>query len=279
MISAAELDRQYNARALVPDHPHYILGWAQRSEEARERLTWEPYAYGKSMAETLDLFPARRAHAPLFMFIHGGYWRALDKRDFSFLAPAFVEAGVSLAVVNYGLAPAVGVAEMVRQMLRATAWLWRNAPDLGADPGRIYVGGHSAGGHLAAMTLAAQWSTYEHDLPDDLVRGGLAISGLYDLVPLARAPFLKDSLQLSEEDARRLSPVSYRPARRVPLLTAVGGLESEGFQYQNRLIRMTWRHCFAGDVAMPEYHHFSIADALGDPESHLFKAALGLITE
>ncbi len=277
MISASELDSQYNPRGLVPDHQDYLLGWAQRSAAARRQVAWAHHAYGNSPAETLDLFPARHAGAPLFMFIHGGYWRALDRRDFSFLAPAFVEAGVSLAVVNYGLAPAVRVEEMVRQMLRACTWIWRNAARLGADPGRIHIGGHSAGGHLAAMMLAAQWSCYQAGLPDDLVRGGLAVSGLYDLAPLARAPFLRDSLQFSGEDARRLSPINYRPARRVPLLTAVGGLESAAFQHQNRLIRIRWRHCFAGDVAMPGHHHFSIVDALGEPDSALFSAALRLM--
>ena len=276
--SGAELDRQYNPRGLVPDHQDYLLGWTKRSAETRSRLAWTTHAYGDSPAETLDLFAARQTLAPLFIFIHGGYWRALDKRDFSYLAPAFVEAGISLAVVNYGLAPAVRVEEMVRQMLRACSWAWRNAPELDVDPRRIYVGGHSAGGHLTAMMLAARWSCYQADLPDDLVRGGLAISGLYDLVPLARAPFLRDSLQLSREEARRLSPISYRPARRVPLLTAVGGLESAAFPQQNRLIRQRWRHCLGSDVTMPGHHHFSIADALGEPESALFQAALRLIS-
>ncbi len=278
MKSGAELDRQYNPRGLVPDHQDYILGWTERSAAARSQLTWATHAYGDSPAEKLDLFAARRSQAPLFIFIHGGYWRALDKRDFSYLAPTFVEAGISLAVVNYGLAPAVRVEEMVQQMLRACAWAWRNAPELGSDPRRIYVGGHSAGGHLTAMMLAARWSCYQADLPDNLVRGGLAISGLYDLEPLSRAPFLRDSLQLSREEARRLSPVNYRPAHHVPLLTAVGGLESAAFQQQNTLIRKRWRHCPGSDVAMPGHHHFSIADALGEPGSALFQASLRLIS-
>ena len=278
MFDPAELDRQYNARAAVPDHPAYLLRWAQRSAAAREQLRCElNYYYSSNPADTLDIFPSSRPGAPLFLFIHGGYWRALDKSDFSFLAPAFVDAGVSLAVVNYGLAPEHSVGTIVQQLLRACAWLWRNASGFAVDPGRIHVGGHSAGGHLAAMMLAAQWSIYANDLPDNLLRGGICISGLYDLAPLARAPFLRDSLKLDEQEARRLSPVNYLPARPVPLVTAVGGRESAEFHRQNRLIAAAWPHCPVRDVAMPGHHHFSIAEALGDPRSALFQATLRLV--
>ena len=275
MLDPAELDRQYNARAAVPDHPDYLLRWERRSAATRKQLRCElNHYYGNSKAETLDIFPAPQPGAPLFIFIHGGYWRALDKRDFSFLAPAYVDAGVTLAVVNYALAPEHRVDTMVRQLLRACAWLWRNAPNFGVDPGRVHVGGHSAGGHLAAMMLAAEWPAYAHDLPGNLLRGGVCISGLYDLTPLARAPFLRDSLNLDDRDARRVSPASYRPARAVPLVTAVGGLESAEFHRQNRLIADTWPHCPVRNVAMPGYHHFSIVEALGDPRSALFQATL-----
>lgn len=115
------------------------------------------------------------------------------------------------------------------------------------------------------------------DLPDDLLRSGLCISGLYDLVPLARAPFLRDSLNLDDQGASRVSPVSYSPARKVPLVTAVGGLESAEFHRQNRLIAKAWPHCPVRDVTMPGHHHFSIAEALGDPRSALFQATLRLV--
>ncbi|MBI3525520.1 MAG: alpha/beta hydrolase [Betaproteobacteria bacterium] len=278
MLDPAELDRQYNARAAVPDHPEYLLRWARRSAETRAQMRCDlDFHYGNSPGETLDIFPAAHPNAPLLIFIHGGYWRALDKYDFSFLAPAFVDAGVTLAVVNYGLAPANSIETMVRQMLRACAWLWRNAPGLAVDPQRIHVAGHSAGGHLAAMMLAAQWPIYASDLPDDLLRGGICVSGLYDLTPLARTPFLHDSLKLDEQSARRVSPVNYLPARRVPLVTAAGGLESAEFQRQNRLIASAWPQCPVQDVAMPGYHHFSIAETLGDPHSALFQAALHMV--
>lgn len=277
-LSPAQLDAQYNARAAIPDHAQIFARWRERSEQARSALRSElDYYYGTTPAETLDLFPASSPGAPLLVFIHGGYWRSLDKRDFSFLAPAFVEAGVSLAVVNYGLLPETGIKEIVRQMLKACAWCWRNAASLGVSRERIYLSGHSAGGHLTAMMIAAEWSIYAPDLPDVVVRGGLAVSGIYDLVPLAHAPFIRDDLRLTDEEARRLSPVNYMPRREIPLLTCVGGDESDEFHRQNLLIGRTWPHCFAGNVPMPGHHHLSVIEQLGKPSSELFRAAMRMV--
>ncbi|MFZ5462216.1 MAG: alpha/beta hydrolase [Pseudomonadota bacterium] len=277
-LSPARLDAQYNARAAIADHQQIFARWRSRSERARNTLRCElDFYYGSSPAETLDVFHADAPGAPLLIFIHGGYWRSLDKSDFSFLAPALVDAGVSLAVVNYGLLPAVPLEEIVQQMLRACAWCWRNAQSIGVEPGRIYVSGHSAGGHLTAMMLAAEWSIYAPGLPADLVRGGLAISGIYDLAPLARAPFIREDLRLDEAAAARLSPVSYMPRRNVPLYTCVGGDESDEFHRQNLLIANTWPHCFAGNIPMPGHHHLSVVEQLGNPNSELFRAALRMM--
>src|SRR2546428_13359115 len=119
------------------------------------------------------------------MFIHGGSGRSLEKRDFSFLAPAWVDAGVSLAVVTYDLCPKVSMEEIVRQMLRASRWLWLHAEDYGMDQDRLYVSGHSAGGHLTAMLMAALWPGFDPPPPKDPWKGGLPINGVYYLQPLA----------------------------------------------------------------------------------------------
>src|SRR5215467_9309951 len=149
-------DREYNARAAVPEHPRILASWAERGAATRrQRAGLLDLPYGESAAERLDVFPTPRNGSPLLVYIHGGYWRALDKSDFSWVAPPFVDHGVAVAVVNYGLAPGTSIEEIVRQMLRAFAWLYRKADDLGFDPQRIYVAGHSAGGHLSAMMLAA----------------------------------------------------------------------------------------------------------------------------
>src|SRR5205085_6947693 len=195
----AMLERLYNNRELVPEHPQYFARWAEDSQLARSRMSCQlDLRYGEMPGETIDLFPARKGDGSCLMFIHGGYWRSLDKKDFSFLAPALVDGGISLAVVNYDLCPAVTIEEIVRQMLRASRWLWLHAEDYGMDQDRLYVSGHSAGGHLTAMLMCAQWPTFDRQLPKDLWKGGLAISGLYDLRPLVEVERLNVDLRLDE---------------------------------------------------------------------------------
>jgi arylformamidase len=274
----AALTREYNNRELVPDHPQYFARWQQASERARATMTCKrDLRFGDGPKETLDLFPARKGDGTCMMFIHGGYWRALDKADFSFLAPAWVDAGVSLAVVNYDLCPAVSIEEIVRQMLRASRWLWLNAEEHGMDQDRLYVSGHSAGGHLTAMMMAAVFPAFDARLPKDLFKGGLAISGIYDMRPLIGVDFLQPDLRLDEDSAVRLSPAFLPPATRAPLMTSVGGAESGEFRRQNRLLGERWKSVFSGDVAMPGKNHFSVVDGLAEPASPLFRGARRLM--
>ena len=171
----ALLARQYNNRELVPDHAQYFARWAEGSARARSTMACHlDIPYGDRPGEAIDLFPSRKGDGSCMMFIHGGYWRSLDKKDFSFLAPAWVDAGVSLAVVNYDLCPRVTMEEIVRQMLRASRWLWLHAEAYGMDQDRLYVSGHSAGGHLTAMLMSALWPAFDARLPKDLWKGGLA---------------------------------------------------------------------------------------------------------
>jgi arylformamidase len=272
------LVREYNNRELVPEHPQIFTRWAESSARARSIMTCHlDLRYGDMPGETIDLFPARKGDGSCMMFIHGGYWRSLDKRDFSFLAPAWVDAGVSLAVVNYDLCPAVTMDEIVRQMLRASRWLWRHAEDYGMDQDRLYVGGHSAGGHLTAMMMCAVFPVFDACLPKDLWKGGLAISGLYDLRPLLHLDFLQQDLRLDEEAALRLSPALIPPASRAPVMSCVGGAESSEFRRQNALLGERWRSAFAGDIAMPGKNHFSVVDGLADQSSALFSGARKLM--
>jgi arylformamidase len=275
----AWLDAQYNNRARVPDHAAVLARWAQASALSRAA---SPAArldlpYGAAAAETLDLFPAERPGAPLLVFLHGGYWRALDKSDFSFIAPAFNAAGATVVVPNYGLCPAVSIEDICRQMVRALEWAWRHAAGHGADPGRIAVVGHSAGGHLAAMLLSCRWKQVAEDLPPLLVGGALSISGLYDLEPLRHTPFLQPDLRLTPASVARLSPAFFpRPKGR--LYTTVGALESDEFLRQNQLIRDVW-----GPTAVPVCetvpgrNHFDVLDGLVDPAGRLHDLALRLL--
>jgi len=272
------LAKLYNNRELVPDHPQYFARWAESSQHARATMTCHlDLRYGDAPGEAIDLFPARKGDGSCLMFIHGGYWRSLDKKDFSFLAPTLVGGGISHAVVNYDLCPKASMEEIVRQMLRASRWLWLHAEDYGMDQDRLYVGGHSAGGHLTAMLMAAIWPVFDPQLPKDLWKGGLAISGLYDLRPLVDIDWLNVDLRLDEASAMRLSPAFMPPATRAPVMTCVGGDESSEFLRQNTLLGERWRSAFAGDIPMPGKNHFSVVDGLADQASPLYLGARKLM--
>jgi len=205
------LEREYNPRVQIPQFADFFARWKRSALETRESLRASlDIAYGPASAETLDYFPAAAASAPLLIFIHGGYWRALDKADFSWVAPGFVAAGISVAVLNYGLAPTTPVPEIVAQMRRGCAWLHGNAPGLGVDAQRIFCSGHSAGGHLTGMMLATDWPSLSRSLPKRLLAGALTVSGVFDLQPLTHAEFLRKDLCLDEVGARAISP-AFRP--------------------------------------------------------------------
>jgi len=199
---------------------------------------------------------------------------ALDKADFSFVAHAFQPAGAAVVVINYALMPAVAMDELVRQCRASVAWVYRNAPSFGGDPHRIFVSGHSAGGHLVAMLLATDWPAFA-GLPADVVKGGAGISGLYDLEPI-RLCYLNDTLQLGPDAARRNSPVHLLPGSRAPLLLPVGGLEGPEYHRQSEDLAAAWRArgvpCEVMDLA--GIQHFSIVSQLEDPTSDLGRAIL-----
>ena len=272
------LEREYNARASIPDHPEIFARWAEQGALTRRRRAGLiDVPYGDDAGERLDFFPTPQDRPPLLVFIHGGYWRSLDKFDFSWIAPTFLDAGAAVALLNYGLTPRVTVEEIVRQQLKAMAWLYRRADDLGFDRDRIVVSGHSAGGHLTAMMMAAQWPAFDPGLPADLIKGGLAISGIYDLEPLVPLPFINADLRLDAAAARRLSPVHMPPATPSPLVTAVGGLESAEFKRQTQLIRRAWPKNAREDLDVPGANHLTVCDQLAVESSPLFHEALALV--
>ena len=279
------LDRQYNLRAAVPDRESFAAQWASLSEQARAGLQARlDLAYGDSPDERLDFFPASAAPAPILLFFHGGYWRANDKRDFSYPAPHFVSQGVAFASANYTLAPRASIAEMVEQARRAVLWVARNHADLGVDRSRIFVSGHSAGGHLTAMTVTTDWKKYGLDF--DPVRGAISISGLYELEPL-RHTFLNEVIRLDEEAAARNSPIAHIGSvdRSVwssrEFLFCVGGRETDEFRRQQDDFVTAWsgRSLRYSVVEEPDSHHYQAALKLGDPASRLFGAALRVIRE
>ncbi len=261
----AGLDAQYNLRRRVPEHPEFIARWAAESAMARRALPCRlDLRYGDGPLETLDVFPAAHAGAPLLVFIHGGYWRTLDKGDFSLLAPAWTAAGVTLVSIDYPLAPAAALDDIVAACRRAVDWVRRHARDLGGDPAALHLAGHSAGAHLAAMVMTEQ-----------PVAGACLLSGVYELEPVRLTPYVNDDLRLDAAAAARNSPIALRPAAPCPLLVAVGADETDEFVRQSRDMAAAWsaETC----LELPGRHHFSAVDALADGDDPLFGAVLDLI--
>lgn len=274
----AWLDVQYNNRARVPQHAAILARWAEASALTRAQAACElDLRYGDGPFESLDLFPVRQAGAPVLVFIHGGYWRSLDKSDFSFLAPAFTAAGAMVAIPNYALCPAVSIEQITWQMVHALQWVWRQAAAHGGDAQRIAVVGHSAGGHLATMLLSCRWKQLADELPAQLVQAAMSISGLFDMEPLRHTPFLQPDLRLTPQSVARLSPAFFpRPKGR--LYAVVGAAESDEFLRQNQLIRDVW-----GPTAVPVCetvpgrNHFDVLESLVDPVGRLHDLALRLL--
>lgn len=283
-LDPAWLTAQYDNRGRVPDFARHLQRWAEASALARTapgaRLD---VPYGEGEKETLDIFPATAAPdaagpAPVLVFIHGGYWRALDKSDVSFIAPAFNAAGAAVVVPNYALCPAVTVEHICVQVVRAVAWVWRNAAAQGFDASRIALAGHSAGGHLVTMALSCRWKELGDDLPPQPVTGALSISGIFDLEPIRHTPMLQGDLHLTPAAVARVSPAFFPRPKGPKLFTTVGLDESDEFLRQNKLIRDQW-----GPTAVPVCetvpgtNHFSVLNTLADPKSRLHELALRLL--
>lgn len=278
------LDVQYNNRARVPGHQQIFERWRLASARVREGMTCvADVPYGTGTDETLDIFPAAEPRSPVLVFIHGGWWRSLDKDDHSFLAASLVGAGAMVVVPNYSLCPGtedapVSIETIALQMTKALAWVYRNAALYGGSPGRIVVAGHSAGAHLAAMMLCCEWPEVDKRLPLQLVRGALGVSGVYDLKPIQQTPFLKADLRLTPEAVDRLSPARFRAPREARFLATFGADESEEFHRQSQLLQLAW-----GKATVPRCeavtgtNHYTVLHDLADPDGVSHRMALDLL--
>lgn len=274
-MDQAALDREYDARASVRDSDAEIARYATLSAAARATLPHRAdLVCDLRSGNALDWFPGAPG-GPVLLWVHGGYWRALSKADQSCVAPGLVAAGVHVAVMDYTLVPAATLDEIVRQVRTAVAWVAAHAAGMGADPRRLFVGGSSAGGHLAGMVLAGGWHAGS-GLQPDTVRGAIALSGLYDLEPV-RLSFVNGWLGLDAASAARLSPLRliprHSPAPR--LLATYGGLETAEFRRQTRDYAAAWSAAGHRAMLLPQAgrNHFDIAVALGLAGDPLCRAA------
>ncbi len=283
--SAEWFNAMYNNRALVPESLEHLQFWQEASlkvlsDSERPRVE---VAYGQGEHENMDIYPsvkplpqAQSLQRPVLVFVHGGYWRSLYKEDHAFLVPAWDELGAVSVVLNYALCPKVSMKTIAMQMLNALSWIYQHIGRFGGDASNIHVVGHSAGGHLAAMMLAARWGDVGAHLgvalPQTIIQSALSISGLHELESIRQTPFLNETLQLSPEDALALSP-AYMPAPQgARLMSVVGGMESEEFKRQCHLIQSRW-----GERIVPVseeiqgLNHFSILESFLNPRSRLMQ--------
>lgn len=269
-LDADELDRQYNARASVPsfeaEYARYVAESAavQRDLPRRAGLVYDPPS-----GQTLDFYPAGEG-APLFVWVHGGYWRALSADDNAFAARGPHAQGFAVAILNYALAPAVDLDEIVRQVRAAIGWLHRERAALGIGAGPFAVGGSSAGGHLAAMLLSDDWQG-ALGVPQDIIGAALDLSGLHELEPL-RHTHINAWMKLDDGLIARNSPARLIPARsNADLIVSAGGRETEEFRRQSAEYAGAWAAAGhrARVVAMPDKNHFDLALSLSEPHGDL----------
>ncbi|RTR06916.1 alpha/beta hydrolase [Halomonas nitroreducens] len=278
-LTASQVNAAYSARAAVPDHLAIFQRWREEGErfladhEVRREL-----AYGKAPEQRLDFFPASRPNAPLLVFLHGGYWQAMDKAEHCQLFGGMLEAGWAVALLNYRLCPEVTIADQVDDVRAALRHLWHAAERLGFDRERIQVSGHSAGGHLGACLVSTDWPALDPTMPATPIHSALLVSGLYELEPMRHMSFGPLLGLPDTETARTLSPMFATPNPGLRLHLAVGERESEEFHWQSRALGRRWAfHLDSLEVAsVPGTHHFSVMETLADGD--LLAASRALMT-
>jgi arylformamidase len=267
-MDRTQLDVAYNNTAAVLERGAIVADWTARSVTVRHEYPGHlDLTYGDSPRERLDLFLAANPKVPTLTFVHGGYWQMNDKENFAFLAEGVLPLGINLAVVEYTLAPAARLDRIVAEVHRAVQWLAKHLGDYGADPSRLYVSGHSAGGHLTASTMT---------LP--VVRGGLAISGIYDLEPI-RLNYLNEKLGLDQAEAERNSPLLHFPLMAGELVVAYGTNELPELCRQSIDYAQAWvdRSLSGRLLPVDGANHFTILETLAYPQGVLAQALIDMI--
>ena len=268
-MDRAALDAAYNNTAAVgvPKRDQYVGGWSARSDALRKTREGKiDLRYGAGPRQRLDIFPCGRAGAPTLAYIHGGYWQMNDKEPYAFFGEALLPAGFNLALIEYTLAPEARLDQIVAEIRSAVGWVIEHAAEHGGDARRVFVAGHSAGGHLTAAAMS-----------DPRLAGGIAISGIYDLEPI-RLNYLNDKLRLDKDEAVRNSPILHLPSHAAPLVVSVGLGELPELIRQSAEYWTAWQgKGLRGQyLPLPDHDHFSILDELASPTGRLFGALQGL---
>ena len=276
-MDQAELDAAYDQINYAPNLSQVAERYATNSEAVRARLgTPRRFAYGPTPIEALDVYTTNRANAPINVFIHGGAWRGGLAENFGFPAELFVHAGAHYVVPDFiNVVEADGnLMPMADQVRRAVAWVYRNASSFGGDPTRIYVSGHSSGGHLAGVVLVTDWRK-DFALPADTVKGGLCCSGMFDLKPV-RLSARSSYVDFTDEVEQALSSQRHFDRLNTPVIVAYGTLETPEFQRQSRDFAAAVQA--AGKPAQllvgEGYNHFEILETFANPYGLLGRAVL-----
>jgi len=265
MLQGEWLEQQYRPWtewAFLDDWAELGVSYLKRANVVRD------IPYGNLAGERLDVIRPSTSDAPVLVFIHGGYWFALDKDDYAFALEPLVSAGALIASVNYTLCPEVTMDTLVQQVRKACAWVWRNAGDYGGNSDKLHVSGHSAGGHLTAMMVATDWSMFEQDLPKTIFKSAVPISVLSDLEPI-RLSTVNDNLLMDADTAKRNSPLSLAPTAAMPISVVVGGGETEEYHRQSRELADTWRGAASkmDYIEVPGHDHFTMIAAMTEDDS------------
>ena len=276
----AALDAAYDQAAYAANREQLVARRVANSAAVRARLGQpERLAYGEAAIETLDIYATRRPRAPIFVYIHGGAWRSGRAKDFAVPAEMFLAAGAHYVVPDFSWVQEAGgrLAVLADQVRRALAWVYRNASHFDGDPSRLFVGGQSSGGHLTAVLLTTDWRS-EFELPDDTIKGGLCVSGMYDLAPV-RLSKRSAYVDFDDETVAALSPIRHLDRLRAPVVVAYGTCETPEFQRQNREFAAAL--AAAGKpvrlLVGEHYNHFELPETLANPYGLLGRAALELM--
>jgi arylformamidase len=271
-----ELDLQYNNRFHVPDFEKYLHRAESLSRETEKKYkVIKDIAYGDSPRECLDIFPSTNPGSKTLVFIHGGYWQKLDKSSFHYIAGAFADYGITTVLINYPLAPAGTMDQIVMSCRNAVSWIHKNIAQWNGDPNQIYIAGHSAGAHLTTMLITDE----ENQNKQSFIKGKCAISGLYNLIPIQLSN-INDAIQMNKEMAIRNSPVFMNPTESCPLLLTVGDEETTEFKDQSSELNDKWKHKMQSVElkTIPGLNHFSIIDSVYETDSVLHQSICKLMS-